>query len=70
MLTFSEPDKGQMHEYPELVGGKEVRIEAVLSRGSGDVAWQHAQLFRSSLKDSDPLTFPFEVIITFPRREF
>jgi peptide-N4-(N-acetyl-beta-glucosaminyl)asparagine amidase len=69
-LILDDQDKGQMHEYPELVGGKEVRIEAVLSRGSGDVAWQHAQLFRSSLKDSDPLTFPFEVIITFPRREF
>ena len=44
----------------ELEGGHVLTISVLLTGGQGSVAWQHAQLFRQSLDDSD---FPFEVIL-------
>lgn len=40
-----------LRSYNDFSGATEVTLEAELSRGHGDVAWQHTQLFRQSLSD-------------------
>lgn len=43
-------------------GTKLLTIEVELSGGKGDVAWQHAQLFRQA---ADSTEFPFVVTLHF-----
>lgn len=50
-----------MHSPTGLTGSEEVVVEAELSGGDGEVAWQHAQLFRQSLKDTE--TSSFEILV-------
>ncbi|XP_012157833.1 peptide-N(4)-(N-acetyl-beta-glucosaminyl)asparagine amidase isoform X2 [Ceratitis capitata] len=45
-----------------IIGASVFQIRAVLSGGKGDVAWQHAQLFRQSLNQADSL---FDLQINF-----
>ncbi|XP_020035738.1 peptide-N(4)-(N-acetyl-beta-glucosaminyl)asparagine amidase isoform X1 [Castor canadensis] len=42
-----------LRSYDDFSGATEVILEAELSRGDGDVAWQHTQLFRQSLNDHE-----------------
>uniref|UniRef100_A0A8C6H8L5 Peptide-N(4)-(N-acetyl-beta-glucosaminyl)asparagine amidase n=1 Tax=Mus spicilegus TaxID=10103 RepID=A0A8C6H8L5_MUSSI len=51
-----------LRSYNDFSGATEVTLEAELSRGDGDVAWQHTQLFRQSLNDSGENGL--EIIIT------
>ena len=45
-----------------LSGSKTFTLTAELSGGKGDVAWQHAQLFRQSI---DSYTeYPLDILIT------
>lgn len=46
-----------MHSPTGLMGSAEVVVEAELSGGDGEEAWQHAQLFRQSLKDTEATSF-------------
>uniref|UniRef100_A0A3B3ZZ31 Peptide-N(4)-(N-acetyl-beta-glucosaminyl)asparagine amidase n=1 Tax=Periophthalmus magnuspinnatus TaxID=409849 RepID=A0A3B3ZZ31_9GOBI len=48
---------GQTHPLSSLSGSSEFIIVAELCGGDGDVAWQHAQLFRQSLKETDETSF-------------
>ncbi|XP_038653255.1 peptide-N(4)-(N-acetyl-beta-glucosaminyl)asparagine amidase [Scyliorhinus canicula] len=50
------------HSFPNFNGSTELILEAELSGGEGDVAWQHTQLFRQSLNDRQE--YPMEIIIT------
>ncbi|KAI2528628.1 N-glycanase 1, partial [Homo sapiens] len=52
-----------LHSYADFSGATEVILEAELSRGDGDVAWQHTQLFRQSLNDHEENCL--EIIIKF-----
>ncbi|CAH2282985.1 peptide-N(4)-(N-acetyl-beta-glucosaminyl)asparagine amidase isoform X1 [Pelobates cultripes] len=54
------PDK-DIHLYTEFLNVSEVVLEAELSGGDGDSAWQHTQLFRETLDEKDN---SFEIIIT------
>lgn len=58
LLGFAD---GKMHSPTGLTGSEEVVVEAELSGGDGEVAWQHAQLFRQSLKDTE--TSSFEILV-------
>ena len=49
----------------DLSGSSGFILEANLSGGKGDVAWQHTQLFRQ--KDSDIIEFPLDVKITLKK---
>lgn len=45
-----------------IIGASVFEIKAVLSGGKGDIAWQHAQLFRQSLNQAESL---FDLQINF-----
>eukprot|EP00794_Sanderia_malayensis_P017673 gene17673-19435_t len=47
-------------------GSSDLSIKATLSGGMGDVAWQHAQLFRQSTDDFNK--FPLDITLTFTRK--
>ncbi|KAG2464812.1 NGLY1 amidase, partial [Polypterus senegalus] len=51
----------QLHEY-DFTGATDLVLEAELTGGEGDSAWQHTQLFRQSL--TDERFYPLEIIIT------
>uniref|UniRef100_A0A8C6TNH4 Peptide-N(4)-(N-acetyl-beta-glucosaminyl)asparagine amidase n=1 Tax=Neogobius melanostomus TaxID=47308 RepID=A0A8C6TNH4_9GOBI len=48
---------GEARPFPSLSGSAEFVIVAELCGGDGDAAWQHTQLFRQSLKDTDDASF-------------
>ncbi|RXN34451.1 peptide-N(4)-(N-acetyl-beta-glucosaminyl)asparagine amidase [Labeo rohita] len=55
--TVEFPGDGELHSSSTLSGGKELIVEAELTGGEGEVSWQHAQLFRQSLKDTEKVIF-------------
>lgn len=55
------PSDGKMQSFPSLSGSSEFVIEAELSSGDGESSWQHAQLFRQSLKETEESSF--EIVI-------
>lgn len=57
---------GDYLETNAFSGSDYIVIEAELHGGSGDVAWQHAQLFRESMDDPE---FSFIVTFTFDERK-
>jgi len=44
----------------QIKGSDFVTLNASLTGGSGDSAWQHSQIFRQSIKDQD---YPFHIVI-------
>lgn len=52
---------GKAQPFPSLQGCAEFTIVAELAGGNGGVAWQHAQLFRQSLEDTDKASF--EIVV-------
>ncbi|XP_027727944.1 peptide-N(4)-(N-acetyl-beta-glucosaminyl)asparagine amidase isoform X2 [Vombatus ursinus] len=57
------PGDNSLHSYRDFSDATEVILEAKLSGGDGDVAWQHTQLFRQSLNDHGENCL--EIIIKF-----
>ncbi|XP_063041866.1 peptide-N(4)-(N-acetyl-beta-glucosaminyl)asparagine amidase [Engraulis encrasicolus] len=49
---------GEPHELPALAGASEMTVEVHLEEGS---SWQHAQLFRQGLKDTDKISLEIAV---------
>ncbi|ESP03621.1 hypothetical protein LOTGIDRAFT_237618 [Lottia gigantea] len=47
----------------DVKGSTTLNITATLTKGTGDNAWQHTQLFRQSSDDKN--TYPFELLIKF-----
>lgn len=52
---------GKMQSIPSLSGSSELTVAATLQGGDGEASWQHSQLFRQSLKQSDESSF--EILI-------
>ncbi|XP_016419100.1 peptide-N(4)-(N-acetyl-beta-glucosaminyl)asparagine amidase-like [Sinocyclocheilus rhinocerous] len=59
--TIEFPGDGELHSSSSLSGGKELIVEAELTGGEGEVSWQHVQLFRQSLKDTEKVLFEIMV---------
>uniref|UniRef100_W5KU87 Peptide-N(4)-(N-acetyl-beta-glucosaminyl)asparagine amidase n=1 Tax=Astyanax mexicanus TaxID=7994 RepID=W5KU87_ASTMX len=55
------PGDGKMHSVAGLSESTELVVEAELSGGDGDAGWQHAQLFRQNMKETE--TSSFEIIV-------
>lgn len=56
-ITEEFTGDGRPHTVPPLRGSTDFIIAAELSGGDGDVSWQHAQIFRQSLKEKDKASF-------------
>ncbi|KAM9838384.1 peptide-N(4)-(N-acetyl-beta-glucosaminyl)asparagine amidase [Aulostomus maculatus] len=52
---------GRMQSFQTLDGSSEFIVVAELSGGEGETSWQHSQLFRQSLKDTEESSF--EILI-------
>ncbi|XP_077363448.1 peptide-N(4)-(N-acetyl-beta-glucosaminyl)asparagine amidase isoform X2 [Festucalex cinctus] len=61
MITTEFSGDGSMHSFQSVNRSSEFTVTAQLSGGEGDASWQHAQLFRQSLKDTEES--PFEILI-------
>lgn len=57
LLTTEFSGDGKMQSFQSLCGLSEFVIEAGLSGGDGDASWQHAQIFRQSLKETEQSSF-------------
>ncbi|XP_032091416.1 peptide-N(4)-(N-acetyl-beta-glucosaminyl)asparagine amidase [Thamnophis elegans] len=61
-ITVDVNGDKRLHIYPDISNTTNVMLEAELSGGDGNIAWQHAQLFRQSLREIEDC---FEIIIKF-----
>lgn len=61
-LTYSDGVENILTSEQALIGASKFSLIVDLSQGSGDCAWQHAQLFRQKSNADD---FPFQVLIQF-----
>uniref|UniRef100_A0AAR5PYV4 Peptide-N(4)-(N-acetyl-beta-glucosaminyl)asparagine amidase n=2 Tax=Dendroctonus ponderosae TaxID=77166 RepID=A0AAR5PYV4_DENPD len=61
-LTENIPIGAKGHLTERFRGRNELKLEATLSGGKGDAAWQHAQLFRQALSSCES---PFIITFTF-----
>lgn len=52
-----------MKTYSELSGEDEMTLTAMLSGGKGEVAWQHTQMFRQKIDDTN--FHPLDVKVFF-----
>ncbi|XP_058475523.1 peptide-N(4)-(N-acetyl-beta-glucosaminyl)asparagine amidase [Solea solea] len=60
-ITTEFSGDGRMQLYPSLAGSSDFLVVAELSGGDGESSWQHSQLFRQSLKETEKTSF--EVLI-------
>ncbi|XP_036949635.1 peptide-N(4)-(N-acetyl-beta-glucosaminyl)asparagine amidase [Acanthopagrus latus] len=60
-ITTEFSGDGKMHSFQSVSGSSEITLIAGLSGGEGETSWQHAQLFRQSLKQTDEPSF--EIVI-------
>ncbi|XP_070501341.1 peptide-N(4)-(N-acetyl-beta-glucosaminyl)asparagine amidase [Chironomus tepperi] len=61
-ISYKDKDDKIVKSKDDLIGLSKFSIHVRMSDGSGDCAWQHAQLFRQKLTSED---FPFELSIQF-----
>ena len=59
-LFFSSD--GKLLKTWSFSGSKSLRLSALLVGGKGDVAWQHAQLFRQPINNKDE--FPLDITVS------
>ncbi|XP_020494304.2 peptide-N(4)-(N-acetyl-beta-glucosaminyl)asparagine amidase [Labrus bergylta] len=60
-VTTEFSGDGKMQSFQSLSGSSEFLVVAGLSGGEGDASWQHAQIFRQSLKETEESSF--EVLV-------
>lgn len=61
-VTFYDENDQKLPSKDHLIGTTKFSIMVNFSKGNGDCAWQHAQLFRQKLNSDE---FSFQILITF-----
>lgn len=54
---------GTLRSFPALSGSSELTVTAEVSGGDGETSWQHSQLFRQSLKETEEHSFEIRVCL-------
>ncbi|KAF3707780.1 Peptide-N(4)-(N-acetyl-beta-glucosaminyl)asparagine amidase [Channa argus] len=60
-ITTDFSGDGKIQSFSSLSGSTDFIVEAELSGGEGETSWQHSQLFRQSLKETEDSSF--EILI-------
>lgn len=60
-FTLFEPTDGKLQSFQSLSGSSDLIVAATLEGGEGETSWQHSQLFRQSLKQTNESSF--EILI-------
>lgn len=58
-----DPSDGSTHSFQNVAGSSELTVTAELGGGDGDVSWQHSQLFRQSLKQTEDYSFDVQICL-------
>lgn len=57
------PPDGTTQSFQNVAGSSEVMVTAELGGGDGDASWQHSQLFRQSLKQTEDYSFEVQICL-------
>lgn len=63
-LLFSLNLEQDELETKEFSGSRTIKLSAILTGGKGNVAWQHAQVFR---QPADSEEYPFQITFTLKK---
>lgn len=57
------PSDGNTQSFQNVAGSSELMVTAELGGGDGDASWQHSQLFRQSLKQTEDYSFEVQIYL-------
>lgn len=57
------PSDGNTRSFQNFAGSSELIVTAELGGGDGDASWQHSQLFRQSLKQTEDYSFEVQIYL-------
>lgn len=56
-----DPSDGTTQSFPAVAGSSQLLLTAELGGGDGDAAWQHSQLFRESLEQTEERSLEVQI---------
>lgn len=62
-FPVSAPSDGNAQSFQNVAGSSELIVTAELGGGDGDASWQHSQLFRQSLKQTEDYSFEVQIYL-------
>lgn len=62
-LPVFHPSDGSAQSFHNLAGSSQLIVTAELGGGDGDASWQHSQLFRQSLKQTEDYVFDVQIYL-------
>lgn len=62
-FPVSNPSDGSTRSFQNVAGSSDLIVTAELGGGDGDASWQHSQLFRQSLKQTEDYSFEVQIYL-------